>query len=200
AAPSADAAWQPTGTVLVTGGTGALGARVARWAARQGAARLLLVSRRGAQAPGADALGEELRRLGTDVTFAAVDLADREGVRALLDAHPVDAVVHTAGVIDDGVLDGLDPRAFRSVFAAKTTGARHLDELTRDRDLSAFVLFSSFAGAVGSAGQGNYAAANALLDALAERRRAEGLPATSIAWGPWAGGGMAADADAEDRQ
>ncbi|MGC5409839.1 SDR family NAD(P)-dependent oxidoreductase, partial [Streptomyces sp. DT225] len=200
AAPSADAVWQPTGTVLVTGGTGALGARVARWAARQGAAHLLLVSRRGAQAPGAEALAEELRHLGSDVTFAAVDLADREAVRELLDAHPVDAVVHTAGVIDDGVLDGLGPQAFRSVFAAKTTGARHLDELTRDRDLSAFVLFSSFAGTVGSAGQGNYAAANAWLDALAERRRTEGLPATSIAWGPWAGGGMAADADAEDRQ
>ncbi|MFE6396912.1 type I polyketide synthase, partial [Streptomyces sp. NPDC057838] len=200
AAPSADAAWQPTGTVLVTGGTGALGARVTRWAARQGAAHLLLVSRRGAQAPGAEALAEELRRLGSDVTFAAVDLADREAVRELLDAHPVDAVVHTAGVIDDGVLDGLGPQAFRSVFAAKTTGARHLDELTRDRDLSAFVLFSSFAGTVGSAGQGNYAAANAWLDALAERRRAEGLPATSLAWGPWAGGGMAADADAEGRQ
>ncbi|MER8226352.1 SDR family NAD(P)-dependent oxidoreductase, partial [Streptomyces sp. NPDC094143] len=200
AAPSADATWQPTGTVLVTGGTGALGARVARWAARQGAAHLLLVSRRGAQAPGAEALAEDLRRLGSDVTFAAVDLADREAVRELLDAHPVDAVVHTAGVIDDGVLDGLGPQAFRSVFAAKTTGARHLDELTRDRALSAFVLFSSFAGTVGSAGQGNYAAANAWLDALAERRRTEGLPATSITWGPWAGGGMAADADAEDRQ
>ncbi|MFI6039906.1 SDR family NAD(P)-dependent oxidoreductase, partial [Streptomyces sp. NPDC051315] len=200
AAPSGEAAWQPAGTVLVTGGTGALGARVARWAARQGAAHLVLVSRRGAQAPGAEALGEELRRLGADVTFLSMDLTDREAVLELLDTHPVDAVVHTAGVIDDGVLDGLTPQAFRSVFGAKVAGARHLDELTRDRDLSAFVLFSSFAGTVGSAGQGNYAAANALLDALAERRRAEGLPGTSIAWGPWAGGGMAADADAEGRQ
>ncbi|MEU5653969.1 type I polyketide synthase, partial [Streptomyces pseudogriseolus] len=200
AAPPAEAAWQPAGTVLVTGGTGALGARVARWAAQQGAERLLLVSRRGAQAPGAEALGEDLRRLGADVTFAALDLTDRDAVRELLDAHPVDAVVHTAGVIEDGVLDGLAPEAFRSVFAAKVTGARHLDELTRDRDLSAFVLFSSFAGTVGSAGQGNYAAANAVLDALAERRRAEGLPAKSVAWGPWAGGGMAADAGAEGRQ
>ncbi|CAM5690475.1 hypothetical protein SALBM217S_01011 [Streptomyces griseoloalbus] len=185
----------------MTGGTGALGARVARWAAQQGAERLLLVSRRGAQAPGAEALGEDLRRLGADVlTFAALDLTDRDAVRELLDAHPVDAVVHTAGVIEDGVLDGLAPEVFRSVFAAKVTGARHLDELTRDRDLSAFVLFSSFAGTVGSAGQGNYAAANAVLDALAERRRAEGLPAKSVAWGPWAGGGMAADAGAEGRQ
>ncbi|MFF1279007.1 SDR family NAD(P)-dependent oxidoreductase, partial [Streptomyces marokkonensis] len=196
----AEAAWQPAGTVLVTGGTGALGARVARWAARNGAAHLVLVSRSGDRAPGAEELRAELRDLGAETTFAALDLADRSSLAALLEAHPVDAVVHTAGVLEDGVLDGLTPGAFSSVFAAKVTGARHLDELTRNRDLSAFVLFSSFAGTVGSAGQANYAAANALLDALAERRRSAGLPATSIAWGPWAGGGMAADADAEDRQ
>ncbi|WP_143076814.1 type I polyketide synthase, partial [Streptomyces sp. MUSC 14] len=195
-----ESVWQPSGTILVTGGTGALGARVARWAARQGAAHLVLVSRSGAQAPGAEELRRELCDLGAEVTLAALDLTDREALRALLDAHPVDAVVHTAGVLEDGVVDGLTPGAFRKVFAAKVTGARHLDELTRDRDLSAFILFSSFAGTVGSAGQANYAAANALLDALAERRRSEGLPATSIAWGPWAGGGMAADADAEGRQ
>ncbi|MFE1328813.1 SDR family NAD(P)-dependent oxidoreductase, partial [Streptomyces sp. NPDC058741] len=195
-----EAAWQPTGTVLVTGGTGALGARVARWAARNGAAHLVLVSRSGDGAPGAEELRAELRDLGAETTFAALDLADRPALAALLEAHPVDAVVHTAGVLEDGVLDGLTPAAFSSVFAAKVTGARHLDELTRNRDLSAFVLFSSFAGTVGSAGQGNYAAANALLDALAECRRSAGLPATSIAWGPWAGGGMAADADAEERQ
>ncbi|MGW6297186.1 beta-ketoacyl reductase, partial [Streptomyces sp. NPDC055058] len=193
-------AWQPAGTVLVTGGTGALGARVARWAARHGAAHLILVSRSGDQAQGADSLRAELAGLGAEVTFVALDLTDRPALAALLDSHPVDAVVHTAGVLDDGVLDGLTPEAFSRVFAAKATGARHLDELTRDRDLSAFVLFSSFAGTVGSAGQADYAAANALLDALAERRRSEGLPATSIAWGPWAGGGMAADADAESRQ
>ncbi|MET9079394.1 type I polyketide synthase, partial [Streptomyces sp. NPDC004232] len=195
-----ESVWQPSGTILVTGGTGALGARVARWAARQGAAHLVLVSRSGAQAPGAEELRRELRDIGAEVTLAALDLTDREKLRALLDTHPVDAVVHTAGVLEDGVLDGLTPGAFRNVFAAKVAGARNLDELTRDRDLSAFILFSSFAGTVGSAGQANYAAANALLDALAERRRSEGLPATSIAWGPWAGGGMAADADAEGRQ
>ncbi|WP_432140169.1 SDR family NAD(P)-dependent oxidoreductase, partial [Streptomyces sp. bgisy154] len=201
AAPSeAQVPWQPAGTVLVTGGTGALGARVARWAARNGAAHLVLVSRSGDQAPGAEELRTELHDLGAETTFAALDLTDRPALAALLDAHPVDAVVHTAGVLEDGVLDGLTPASFRAVFAAKVTGARHLDELTRDRDLTAFVLFSSFAGTVGSAGQANYAAANALLDALAERRRAAGLPATSIAWGPWAGGGMAADADAEGRQ
>ncbi|MER6564399.1 type I polyketide synthase, partial [Streptomyces sp. NPDC001027] len=200
ASPAPESAWQPSGTVLVTGGTGALGARVARWAARAGAARLILVSRNGDGAPGAEELRGELLEVGAEVTFAALDLTNRKALRALLDAHPVDAVVHTAGALEDGVLDGLTPAAFKKVFAAKVMGARNLDELTRDRELSAFILFSSFAGTVGSAGQANYAAANALLDALAERRRSEGLPATSIAWGPWAGGGMAADADAEGRQ
>ncbi|MGQ4366334.1 SDR family NAD(P)-dependent oxidoreductase, partial [Streptomyces sp. SAS_272] len=200
ASPTAESAWQPSGTVLVTGGTGALGARVARWAARAGAAHLILASRNGDRVPGAEDLRGELQDAGAEVTFAAVDLTNRKALRALLDAHPVDAVVHTAGVLEDGVLDGLTPAAFKKVFAAKVAGARNLDELTRNRELSAFILFSSFAGTVGSAGQANYAAANALLDALAERRRSEGLPATSIAWGPWAGGGMAADADAEVRQ
>nr|WP_312885889.1 SDR family NAD(P)-dependent oxidoreductase [Streptomyces physcomitrii] len=195
-----DAGWTPAGTVLVTGGTGALGKRVARWAAEQGAAHLLLVSRRGDEAPGAVELREELTSLGAQVTFAALDLTDREAVRELFEDHEVDAVVHTAGVLDDGVLSGLTEERFRSVFRAKVVGARHLDELSRDRDLSAFVLFSSFAGTVGSLGQANYAAANAMLDALAEERRAAGLPATSLAWGPWAGGGMAADAAAEERQ
>ncbi|MGW3853129.1 SDR family NAD(P)-dependent oxidoreductase, partial [Streptomyces fagopyri] len=183
--------WTPSGTILVTGGTGALGARVARWAAEQGAGRLVLTSRRGAQAPGAAELKAELSALGTEVSVLACDMTDREAVRRLLDDHPVDAVVHTAGVLDDGVLDRLTPEQFDTVVHSKVTAALHLDELTRERDLSAFVLFSSFAGTVGSAGQANYAAANAMLDALAERRRAEGLPATSIAWGPWAGGGMA---------
>uniref|UniRef100_UPI000B32EB6A type I polyketide synthase n=1 Tax=Streptomyces sp. TP-A0356 TaxID=1359208 RepID=UPI000B32EB6A len=200
AAPAPEEQWAPTGTVLVTGGTGALGARVARWAAERGADHLVLASRRGAQAPGAAELEAELTAAGTQVTFAACDLTDREAVRGLLDDHPVDAVVHTAGTLADGVMDGLTEEQFATVVRAKVTAARHLDELTRERDLSAFVLFSSFAGTVGSAGQANYAAANAMLDALAEQRRTEGLPATSIAWGPWAGGGMAADASAENRQ
>ncbi|MET9128186.1 type I polyketide synthase, partial [Streptomyces sp. NPDC004528] len=201
-APATDepATWTPAGTVLVTGGTGALGARVARWAAEHGATRLVLTSRRGAQAPGAAELQAELSALGAEVSLLACDMTDRVAVRQLLDDHPVDAVVHTAGVLDDGVLDRLTPEQFDTVVRSKVAAALHLDELTRERDLSAFVLFSSFAGTVGSAGQANYAAANAMLDALAERRRAQGLPATSIAWGPWAGGGMAADASAEDRQ
>ncbi|MFI5555518.1 type I polyketide synthase [Streptomyces sp. NPDC051738] len=188
--------WEPSGTVLITGGTGALGGYVARWAARQGAEHLLLLGRRGRQAPGAEELEAELAGLGARVTIAACDTADRSQLSAALEAIPADvpltAVVHAAGVLDDAVLDGLTPDKFTEVFRAKVQSALLLDELTREHGLSAFVLFSSVAGAVGNPGQGNYAAANTVLDALAQRRRAEGLPATSVAWGAWDGGGMAA--------
>ncbi|WBP85580.1 SDR family NAD(P)-dependent oxidoreductase [Kitasatospora cathayae] len=188
--------WAPSGTVLVTGGTGALGAHVARRLAQAGADHLLLTSRRGDQAPGAAELAAELAELGARVTIAACDVSDGEAVAALLGAipaeHPLTAVVHTAGVLDDGVLMALTPERLQRVVAAKTDGALHLDRLTRDLPLSAFVLFSSLAGVVGAAGQANYAMANAALDALAERRRQAGLPATAIAWGAWAGEGMAA--------
>ncbi|MFD8424554.1 type I polyketide synthase [Streptomyces sp. NPDC059668] len=187
-------AWQPRGTVLVTGGTGAIGARVARWAVERGAEEIVLVSRRGPDAPGAPELETALRAMGARVTVAAADVSVREEVAALLERHPVDAVLHTAGVLDDAVIGGTDPQRIRHVMRAKAEAALHLDELTRDRELSAFVLFSSLAGVLGNAGQGAYAAANAVLDALAERRRAEGLPATSVAWGPWAGGGGGAGA------
>ncbi|MFJ8010039.1 type I polyketide synthase [Streptomyces fagopyri] len=186
-------AWQPRGTVLITGGTGAIGARVARWAVERGAEDIVLVSRRGPDAPGAPELEAALRAMGARVTVAAADVSVREEVAALLEQHPVDAVLHTAGVLDDAVIGGTDPQRIRHVMRAKAEAALLLDELTRDRELSAFVLFSSLAGVMGNAGQGAYAAANAVLDALAERRRAEGLPATSVAWGPWAGGGMAAE-------
>jgi polyketide synthase 7 len=131
------------------------------------------------------------------VTIAACDVTDRAAVAALLDASPdLSTVVHAAGITQSTPIDTLDPGELARVTAAKIDGARHLDELLGDRDLDAFVLFSSIAGTWGSGGQGAYAAANAYLDALAERRRAHSRAATAIAWGPWAGGGMAADEEA----
>ncbi|MFJ4851070.1 type I polyketide synthase [Streptomyces sp. NPDC088733] len=188
-------AWRPQGTVLVTGGTGALGAHVARWLAANGAEHLVLTSRRGVDAPGAAELRDELTALGTEVTVAACDVADRDALAALLGAVPADrpltAVVHTAAVLDDGVIEALTPDQVEAVLRVKVDATLHLHELTRDLDLSAFVLFSSFAATFGAPGQGNYAPGNAFLDAFAEHRRAAGLPATAIAWGPWGDGGMA---------
>ncbi|GAB1818044.1 SDR family NAD(P)-dependent oxidoreductase [Herbidospora sp. RD11066] len=184
AASSPVRSWRPTGTTLITGGTGALGGHVARWLARNGAERLLLVSRRGPDAPGAAELAAEL-----GATVVACDVSQRSQVEALLAEHDVTSVFHAGGVLDDGVVESLTPERLATVMAAKADAARHLDELTGDLD--AFVLFSSFAGTLGVAGQGNYAAANAALDALARDRRERGLTATSIAWGPWDEGGMA---------
>ncbi|WP_089154987.1 beta-ketoacyl reductase [Micromonospora sp. NBS 11-29] len=198
AAPDAADRWQPAGTVLVTGGTGALGAHVARWAAGNGAAHLVLTSRRGDTAPGAAELRDELTALGVRVTVAACDVADRDAVAALLrrlddDPAPLTAVVHAAGLNDVAPLLDTDLGRLAPVLTGKTAGAAHLDELLGDRPLDAFVLFASIAGVWGSGGQAGYAAGNAHLDALAARRHARGLAATSVAWGPWADGGMATD-------
>ncbi|WP_203935305.1 type I polyketide synthase [Virgisporangium ochraceum] len=186
------AGWRPRGTVLVTGGTGGLGARVARWLAANGARNLVLTNRRGDTAPGAAELTAELTDLGAKVTVVACDVADRAAVARLLKRRRVTAVVHTAGIDRGTLIAETDPDGFAAVTAAKVDGARHLDELTGDLD--AFVLFSSISGVWGSGGQAAYSAANAHLDALARQRRARGQRATAVSWGPWAGGGMAAAA------
>ncbi|MGW6296908.1 SDR family NAD(P)-dependent oxidoreductase, partial [Streptomyces sp. NPDC055058] len=189
--------WKPSGAVLVTGGTGALGAHVARWLVRQGADELVLTSRRGEKADGATELVAELRESGArQVSVEACDLADREAVRSLLDRHRIDAVFHVAGVPDHLPFADIDTAHLERTWGAKAYGAAHLDELTQDRDLSAFVVFSSIAAVWGSAAQGAYAAANAWADAVVENRRAAGQAGVSVQWGPWAGGGMVSGAGA----
>ncbi|MFY1679863.1 type I polyketide synthase [Streptomyces sp. WMMC905] len=191
--------WTPSGSVLITGGTGALGGAVAEALAARGAEHLVLASRRGPQAPGVDELVARLTEYGAEVTVRACDVADREAVRELLAGIPgLTAVVHAAGIdTGDGPVASLTPERLHTVLAAKLTAARHLHELTSDLD--AFVLFSSGAAAWGSGGQPAYAAANAYLDGLAQLRRAQGHAATSLQWGTWDGAGMAADPETAEQ-
>ncbi|MDJ0346862.1 SDR family NAD(P)-dependent oxidoreductase, partial [Streptomyces sp. PH10-H1] len=180
----------PEGTVLITGGTGGLGSIAARHlVTARGARRLLLTSRRGPDATGAAELQAELTALGAHITITACDAANRDALAATLATipaeHPITAIIHTAGVLDDGIITALTPERLDTVLQPKIDAALNLHELTRDSALDAFVLYSSAAGTLGNPGQANYSAANAALDALAHQRHAQGLPATSLAWGLW---------------
>ncbi|WP_199578506.1 type I polyketide synthase, partial [Streptomyces sp. CRB46] len=198
------APWDPEGTVIVTGGTGGLGAVLARHlVAEHGVRHLLLAGRRGPDAPGAAELRAELRESGAEATVVACDVSDPEEVRRLFASvpadHPVTGVVHTAGTLDDGLVESLTEERLTAVLRPKADAVWHLHQATRDLDLAAFVVFSSLAGTTGAPAQANYAAGNAFLDAVARLRRDAGLPGLSLAWGPWAPtGGMTGELSEQD--
>jgi polyketide synthase 7 len=193
------------GSVLITGGTGMAGSAVAaHLVARYGVAHVVLASRSGADGEGVAELVDRLKGAGAEVSVAACDVSDRDALAALIAAlperYPLKGVFHAAGVLDDGLLASLTPQRLETVLRAKVDGAWNLHELTRDMDLSAFVMFSSMAGIVGSPGQGNYAAANSFLDELAAHRRAQGLAGLSVAWGLWEqASGMTRHLDERDK-
>jgi polyketide synthase 12 len=194
---------KPEGAVLVTGGIGGIGRYLATWlATHHGVKDLVLTSRSGLKSAEAKAFVSELAEHGATATVVACDAADPKALAEVMATftpeRPLRGVVHAAGVLDDGILTALNRERMDTVFSPKVDGAWHLHKLTQDMELDFFVMFSSISGAMGTPGQGNYAAANTFLDALAYHRRARGLPATAIAWGAWDGQGMAArlsDAD-----
>ncbi|MDN3360143.1 SDR family NAD(P)-dependent oxidoreductase, partial [Actinomadura sp. DC4] len=194
--------WKPTGTTLITGGTGGIGAHLARWLAAAGAPHLILTGRRGPEAPGADELVRELKDLGAGVTIAACDAADRAQVEETLRLVPADqpltTVVHAAGVTSYVPIADLTPATLSEVLGPKSYGAAHLHELTRDHPVTTFLMFSSGAATWGSGQQGAYAAANHYLDALAQHRRTRHQAGTSLAWGLWSDVGMVADQASTD--
>ncbi|HEY1971728.1 MAG TPA: beta-ketoacyl synthase N-terminal-like domain-containing protein, partial [Pseudonocardia sp.] len=195
--------WTPRGTVLLTGASGAIGPDLAAWLTDVGVPHAVLVSRRGPGTPGAAALAAILARAGSAVTMVACDVVDREALAGLLAwlpsvAPPLSAVIHAAVAVELTALEDAGVDELALVLGAKVAGARHLDELTTDLDLDAFVLFSSITATWGVAEHGAYAAANAHIDALAENRRARGLPATSVAWGVWSSGGRFDDSPAPE--
>ncbi|HEV3289000.1 MAG TPA: SDR family NAD(P)-dependent oxidoreductase, partial [Streptosporangiaceae bacterium] len=187
--------WVPRGSVLITGGTGAIGGQVASWLAGRGASRVVLASRSGPAAAGAAALAAQLAGTGTAAAVVACDVAQREQAAGLVawtgtGGPELSAVMHAAGAPQDAAMQDMTVAELARVCAAKAAGAAHLDELTAGMDLDGFVVFSSIAATWGSGLQPGYAAANAFLDGLAQSRRGRGLAATSVAWGPWGGGGM----------
>jgi short-subunit dehydrogenase/acyl carrier protein len=193
---------RPAGTYLITGGLGGLGLEVTKWLAQSGARHLVLLGRRERTAlpPKAIEAVNALERTGAQVVIVQADVAREDQVAAVLQQidrtmPPLCGIVHAAGVLDDGILSQQTAARLRSVMAPKVDGAWHLHRLTQDRSLDFFVMFSSVASLLGTAGQGNYAAANAFLDGLAQLRHVQGLPALSVNWGPWSEVGLAAQRD-----
>jgi NADPH:quinone reductase-like Zn-dependent oxidoreductase/acyl carrier protein len=189
------------GTYLVTGGLGGFGLEAARWLVRHGARHLALVGRRGCETPGARELLAAFSEQGVHARAIACDVADKAAVAAMLNVlrvqmPPLRGVVHAAMVMDDAFLPDADVARFERVLQPKWTGADALDRLTRDLGVELFLLFSSVTTALGNPGQAAYVAANAALEAVAERRHAAGFPALAVGWGPIGDAGYLARAPA----